>query len=322
MLQPNAVIKLASTKMTEASILIHAINLAWASSKCEIETHPIEYGIILGSVDSIKKAIPGDTLHGPKLDFLECTVSDILSNYAGLQSWKNAALIIDCENRCIDGSINLGYIKVEDPYEFITGVTNSICIVVKRVFSVRVYYDGRFRIQYILNRKRGEIEERDAKSLLPLFEKREINKNIARKIIDACFRISEIRQGASFIIGTSVDMRDLSITSHTRSAQKPIHDLTASEIINYATVDGSTWIDKQGVLREYGLKFEGPGGRLAIAKSICKKNGKITALVVSQDGEVNFVYQNETCRFASQIMPDELFLANMLKNNMHIDQYQ
>lgn len=298
--------------MIDATILIHAINLAWASSKCEIETHPVEYGIILGSTDSIKKAISCDTLHGPKLDFLKCKVSDILSNYTGFQNW-NSALIVDIENKCTDGCINLGYLNVEDPYEFITGITSSICVVVKRVFSVRVYYNGRFQIQYVFNRKRGEIEERDAKSLLALFEKREINKNIARKIIDTCFRISEMRQGASFIIGTPADMCKLSISSYTESVQKSLHDLTTSEIINFAAVDGSTWIDKQGILREYGLKFAGPGGRLAIARSICKKNGKITAIVVSQDSEVNFVYRNNICRFASQIIPDGLFPTNMLR---------
>ncbi|MGB9614984.1 MAG: hypothetical protein ACPL3B_05750 [Fervidobacterium sp.] len=298
--------------MIEVSILIKAINLAWASSKCEIETHPIEYGIILGSADPIKTAISGGILHGPKLDFLECTASDVLQNYAGLQSWNKAALIVDCEKNCVDGSINLGDINVEDPYEFITGVTNSIGVVAKRVSSVRIYYDGRFRVQYIFNRKRGEIEERNMESFLPLFEKREINRNMARKIIDTCFRLSEIRQGASFIIGTPSDVRKLSITSRAGSVQKTIHDLTALEIINYATVDGSIWVDKQGLLHEYGLKFEGPGGRLAIVKSICAKNEKITALVVSQDGEINLVYQNETCRFASQIIPDSLFLADRL----------
>jgi len=309
MLQPNAIIRLSSTKMLDSSLVIHAINLAWASTKCEVETHPLEYGIILGSSDLVKSAIPQCTSYGPRLDFLKCNIFEILQRYVGLENWNKTALIVDRERMRIEGIINFSGVNTEDPYEFITGITSSVCVVSKRVFSVRVYYDGKFQVQYIFNRKSGVIEERIPESFLTFWKKREVNQKLARRIMDISLRISEMRKGCSFMIGSPRDLHKLSIISHAERILKPVYELSASEIINYATADGSTWIDKQGLLRGYGLKFAGPGGRLAIAKSICRENEKITALVVSQDGEINIVYQNEKRRLASQITSDNLLLS-------------
>jgi len=309
MLRPNAIFKLGSMKTINMPILIHAIDLAWASTKSEVETHPVEYGLILGSSNLIKSAIPHSGLHGPMLEFLKCDVSDILRSYIGLEGWKTA-LIVDRENERIEGVLDLGTLNIEDPYEFITGVTSSISVVSRRAYSVRVYNNGKFQIQYIFNRKSGVIEERIPEDFLTLWTGREVNKNIARKMMDACLRISEMRKGALFVIATTSDMHRLSIISHAEpAALKTIYELSASEIINYATRDGATWIDKQGLLRGYEIKFEGPGGRLAIAKSICAENERITTLVVSQDGEINLVYKSNARRLASQITSDNLFFS-------------
>jgi len=309
MLQPVAISKLSSEKGLDESLLLHVLNVAWSSTRCEVEGHPVEFGFVIGNIDSIRHAIPGFSLHGPKLEYKKFTAAQILRSYAGLHKWNRVAIVIDRESRKIEGTIDLSMLKLDDPYEFISGITDCVCVVVKQAFSVRIYYNGSFQIQYIFNRKSGVIEERIPKSFLPLLEKQKIKRNVARRILDVGLRVSEMRKGGSFIIGPLTDLQKLLVRGLSRGyASERIVDLPISKIISYVTKDGCTWLDKRGLLIGYGLRFVGPGGRFAIAQSICSKTQATIAVVISQDGEINLIHRNKIQRFASQIASDDLFI--------------
>lgn len=302
--------RLASKKSIDILTLIRAVNLAWSSTKCELEGHSIEYGIILGSLNSIFSAIPQPALRGPRLDISNLTCGKLLQNFGVLYDWNKSALIIDRDTAKIEGFIDLSALKTEDPYEYISGITNSICIVTKKTFSVRIYYNGRFNIQYIFNRKSGVIEERILEEFIPTLTERQTEKEVAIKVLDASLRISEIRRGGSIFLGSLINPSMLSErTRQTVSSYVPekVATLPMSIIIQYATEDGATWVDERGMVRGHGMTFIGPGGRQAIAKYIISKYKTTTAVVASQDGEIKILFQDELKPLASQTTSDRLF---------------
>lgn len=309
-MQPSALRKLALRKNIDVSTILRAINLAWSSTRCELEGHPVEYGIVLGSLNSVVSAVPQPYFRGPKLDLFKATYAKLHQNFGVLDDWSKSALIIDRHMARIEGIIELSALKVSDPYEYISGITNSICIVTKRAYSVRIYYDGGFRIQYIFNRKSGVIEARILDEFVPLLVERQIQPEVAIKVLDACLRVSETRKGALILLGPLTDLRMLSEASvKAMSAHIPetVATLPLSNMIRYMIKDGATWIDEGGLVRGHGLKFVGPGGRHSITEHVASRCKNTTAVVVSQDGEITIFFENTMTRLASQITDDGLF---------------
>jgi len=312
-MKPDALEQLASKKGVDAQTVIRALNLAWSSTKCELEGHPVEYGIILGSFNSILSAIPQPCLRGPKLDTCNLVCGKIIQNYGGLDEWNKSALIIDRHTSKIEGCVDLSALRTEDPYEYISGITNSICIITKRTHAVRIYCNGKLEIQYIFNRKSGVIEERKTEEFVPIFTRHDAPPEVATKVLDTCLRISEIRKGASIFLGL---LPNYSIFSQAALDILRFYNpemattLPMSSMIRYATEDGATWIDERGLVRGYKLTFVGPGGRHVIAKHITSKNKDIVATVVSQDGEIKIFEQDAIHQFATQTARDILFVED------------
>ena len=309
-MEPSALKQLSLRKNIDGLTLLHATNLAWSSTRCETEGHPIEYGIILGSLSSIVSAVPQPHFRGPKLDVAKLTCAKLIQSYGRLDEWSKSALIIDRHTMKVEGIIQLSSLEVSDPYEYISGITNSICIVTKRAYSVRIYYDAGFKIQYVFNRKSGVIEERILEEFAPVLVERQIRPEVAMKVLDACLRISETRNGALILLGPLIDLDVLSETAvktMSRYVPEMIANLPLPNLMRYMIEDGATWIDERGLVRGYGLTFMGPGGRHAIAKYITSRSENTTAIVVSQDGEVTIFYQNTMKRLASQMANDGLF---------------
>lgn len=301
---------MALRKNIDVSTILRAINLAWSSTRCELEGHSIEYGIVLGSLNSVVSAVPQPYFHGPKLDLFQLTCAKLLQNFGGLHDWSKSALIIDRHRTKIEGIIELSALKTSDPYEYISGITNSICIVTKRAYSVRVYYDGGFKIQYIFNRKSGVIEERILDEFVPILIEWQIRPEVAMKVLDACLRVSETQNGALILLGPLTDLGMLSEASvKAVSAHIPetVVTLPLPNMIQHMIKDGATWIDERGLVRGHGLTFVGPGGRHTIAKYVTSRSEKTTAVVVSQDGEITIFYGNTMKRLASQTTDDCLF---------------
>ena len=314
-MQPNALKKLASKRDINVLPLLSAVNLAWSSTRCELEGRPIEYGIILGSVDSIFSAVSQSYFRRRALNNIsKMTCTELLQNFGGLYEWNKSALIIDSHTTKVKGLLDLSALKVEDPYEYISRITDSICVVTKKAFSVRVYYDGELKIQYIFNRKRAVIEERILEEFVPTLTNRQVRSEVAKKILDACLRISEIRKGTLIVLGSLPYHDVLSETAlnavHAYMPEK-VTTLSQSALMHYAMKDGAIWIDGNGMVRGHGLTFIGPGGRHAIAKYLTSKIKSIVVMAVSQDGEINAFCRNKVKRFASQIISDRLFVEEV-----------
>jgi len=301
---------LAAKKGIDRLTLLRSVNVAWSSTRCELEGHPIEYGLILGSPYSIFSAVSKAAPRGPLLDISTLTCTE-LREFGGLSGWRKSALIIDRYTGKIEGVLDLNSLKAEDPYEYISSVTNSICIVAKQAFSVRIYYDGRFQVQYIFNRKGGAIEERRLEQIVSILAKQGIEKKIAVKMSDVCLRISEMRRGSLILLGPLTEPGILSqaaLNAVSKHISEDTVSLPLSTLIRYATEDGGTWINERGLVIGYGLTFVGPGGRHAIANYVTSKTGTTVAIVVSQDGEIKIFYRNKVKRLASQIQNDYLFI--------------
>lgn len=309
-MQPNVLNELAARKGIDFLTLLRAVNLAWSSTRCELEGRSLEYGTVLGSFDSVYSAVPETFFHGLSVDIANLTCAELVANFGGLHDWMKSALVIDRHTKRIEGLLGLEGLKTEDPYEYISGVVNSICIVTKKAFSVRIYYDGKFQIQYIFNRKSGVIEERILEEFIPVLTNWQIQSDVAEKVLDVCLRISEDRRGALFILGSltkSCRLSKAAMNVVSTHIPERVATLPPSNLVRAVTRDGATWIDERGLVRGHGLKFVGPGGRHAIAKYITARSKASAAVVVSQDGEITAYHQDRVRRLASQITKDNLF---------------
>jgi len=314
-LQPAVIRRIASNRCVDASTLLLSVNLGWSSTRCELESHPIEYGLIVGPIDAVCSAVSNVTLRKDKLPMKNCSPRDVADTFGkcGIPwEWNRLGLLVDPQSSEIQGHMDLGIMKLADPYEYLSAVTNSICVVTKQAYSVGVYYDGKLGIQYIFNRKSGLVEERELDQLVLLLGSEHAASGIGRVLLDVALRISEMRKGALIVLGDI----PLSCLSNDAAANisgflpKKVLELPRTELINYAIEDYATWVDQRGLLRGHNLSLIGPGGRHSIAKDVTSKNEHALALVVSQDGEITLFRQGLGQRLATQTGDDALFDQN------------
>ena len=308
-MKPDAVRRVAKRKHISASVVSEALDFAWSSTRCELESDPIEYGQLVGPADSLLPVLPAALPAREKILIRSGPPGEVIRKFGGPYKWNRLALLVDPDTSEIQGSVDLETLKVGDPYEYISAVTSSICVVTKQAFSVRVYYDGSFRVQYIFNRKSGLIEERELDGIVSLLEPMETTSAAVRKLLDTSLRISELRKGALIVLG-ALPRSLLSSNATNRISHflpRSISSLSFSALIGYATQDGATWIDSRGNLRGYNLPLVGEGGRHAIAKDLASKSDHSDVIVVSQDGEINRYWHGNSQRVATQGSADCLF---------------
>lgn len=295
----------AERKSISPKVLFKTVELAWICTRAEWEGHKSSFGLVLGNPASIEGTVGQGLIEDlPKSSkFGDC--SDLFECCGPLEDWKSVAVVVDGVTGEIKSLADLSKMSLEDPYEHITRITNAIAIIVKQVSTVRVYYNGNLKSQIIVNRKRGQIEERRYESLEKYIRNLSIlNRRIVSKILGLALRISEQRHGALFFLGGTSgkeDFRHAMGKVNSILHLKKASDMTDTKLKSKALEDGATWVDTNGVVRGYGLKLLGPGGRHAIARYVTRKDPKMLAIVVSQDGEISLFSNGRSNRLATKI---------------------
>lgn len=298
--------RVADRKRINSSVLCRAVEMAWMCTRTEIEGQPNSFGLILGDPVAISDTIGNEFVEEiQNSQGLTYDCSQLINCCGPLMDWKAVSVIVNGTTGKIEGLADLAQMGLEDPFEHITRITNVIAIVVKPANTVRVYYNGALKVQIITNRKRGQIEER---RLEPLQERVKslttVNRRIVVKIVDLALRISEDRLGALFFLGeTRVKDEFRYAVGKVDSifSVRKTSDMTTSKLKSRALEDGAMWVNNKGTMKGYGLKLLGPGGRHAIARYMTKRNPGISAIVVSQDGEISLVFKGRSKRLATKI---------------------
>lgn len=288
---------LAERKAIEYSAIEQVLRVLLLCSQSEEEGKPVEMGIIIGNDQRMNKVLVSQsTMSLSKNLFLgERDWPRIREEISRKVNGKGAVLIVSSRTGNLTDVRTLPRNILGDPYCFLTHPlhSNAIAFLVKQSV-VRVYYDGSFQHQLILNRKYGRWGCRNLAKICNEMKKEAARKTIKplvlSQIIKICAKISEEREGALVFVGDFNQIEPhLLPESRERisgTRQKLISEMTEDEIIRLLREDGAVFFDKHGRLRGYQMRFIGPGGRHKIARYITEKCDQSLSIAVSQDNTI------------------------------------
>lgn len=288
---------LANRKAIEYLAIEQVLRVLLLCSQSEEEGKPVEMGIIIGDDQRIKKVLASQsTMSLSKNLFLgEKDWPRIREEISRKVNGKGAVLIVNSRTGNLTDVRTLPRNILDDPYCFLTHPlhSNAIAFLVKQSV-VRVYYDGSFQHQLILNRKYGRWGCRNLVKICNELKKEAARKTIKPlvlgQIIKVCTKISEEREGALVVVGDFNQIEPHLLPESrkriSRTRQELISEMTEAEIIRLLREDGAVVLDKNGRLRGYQMRFIGPGGRHKIARYITEKCDQSLSIAVSHDNTI------------------------------------
>lgn len=295
---------LAQRKGIDYSIIEQILRVLLFCSQSEEEGKPVEMGIVMGNDRRVKKSLASPSVAVPSenLFLREKDWPRIREEISRTANGKGAALIVNDRDGSLRDVRELPNNIPGDFYCFLTHPLRSgaIAFLVKQS-TVRVYYDGSFKYQLILNRKYGRWGCRNLGKICEELEKKAARKSIRpgilNLIIKICAMISEEREGAIVIVGDFKQIEPHLLPESkeriSRTRQKSITEMTEDEIIRLLREDGAIFIDKEGRFWGSQMTFIGPGGRRRIARYITKKCGQSLSFVVSHDTTITIFDMGE-----------------------------
>ena len=285
---------LAQRKGIEYSIIEEILRVLLLCSQSEEEGKPVEMGIVIGNDQRIRKffASPSVSVPSENLSLTEKDWPTIRKEIGRKANGRGAALIVHDRDGSLIDVRELPNNIPGDYYCFLTHPLHSdaVAFLVKQS-AVRVYYDGSFKYQLILNRKYGRWGCRNLEKVCEELEKKagrkSIRPGILSLIIKICAAISEEKEGAIVIVGDFSQIEPYVLSEFkkkiSKTRQKFIAQMTEDEIIRLVREDGAMFFDKEGRFQASQMTFIGPGGRHKIARYITEKCGQSLSFVVSHD---------------------------------------
>jgi hypothetical protein len=285
-------VKLAKKKGILAPIMLHSLVICCKCSLSEEEGNPVSTGIIIGDFDDVSTILPIN-MEIPLPEELDIRDWKAIRKFCGYVDGETAAFIIDTCKCRIKGAKN-----IRTHIDSYSEVTNQLgeslgLVVVKGRKCFRLYSDGAVAHQAILIRKYGEWANRDMKrhleKLKSMTSRKGIGFDFVERIFRASLRISEIGQGAQFLIVDKKSIKALIRSEKQLSSPKRVDEMTDEQLIRNVTMDGAAVFEKTGELASVETKFLATGGRLASILDVTKSASDALALVVSMDGEISIV---------------------------------
>lgn len=278
-----------------------SLNVVVSCSMSEEEGKPVKMGIILEGIKKVGQLFAAQSVapftHGLFLN--ENDWPKIREEISRTADGTVAALIVDGKTGRLKDVRILPRHFDGDFYCYLTHPMQSdgIGLLVKQS-SVRVYCNGTLKYQLILNRKLGRWVTRDIGAIFNEVEQRSIGNSVKSGLIsligNVATKMSEDKEGAIAIVGDlrSIEPYLLEESKERISAarRRLIQDMSEEEIIQLLREDGAVIFDKEGQFRGSHIKFNGPGGRHAIARYITEKCHGSLSVVVSQDATIT-VYE-------------------------------
>lgn len=279
------------------SVVEEALRVVLFCSQSEEEGKPVEMGIILASDSRVEKFLAPQfaTALTQKLFLTEKDWPRIREEISRSADGKGAALIVNGSNGNLKDVRALPKNVLSDFYCHLTHPLHSdaIAFLVKQS-AVRVYCDGCFKYQLILNRKYGRWGYRNLGKFCHELEEKATAKSIRpsmlSRIVNICAQISEEREGAIILVGDFKQVEPYLLPESKRRAlntrQKSIFEMTEDEMIRLLREDGAVLFDNEGQFMGSKMTFVGPGGRHKIARYITEKCSHSLSIVVSHEATI------------------------------------
>ena len=262
----------------------------------EEEGKSISTGIVIADSVAIASVFP-EEIEIPLPERLYIGSWRRIRKLCGYVDGETAAFSVDKSNGWVNGAKNFHGVLIEksNPYSQVTGrIKNSVALqVVKGCRCVRLYSDGDLECQIILIRKYGEWASRNTGQHLRRLEAVAASKGIditaIHRVFKASLRISEIGEGAQFLIADKEDVESVIGSETLLKPSKRLSELTEEQLIRDVTKDGAAILGKAGELGSVEAKFLATGGRLASMLDVTKLVPDAMAIVVSMDGQISVV---------------------------------
>lgn len=281
------------------------VKVILSCSQSEEEGKPVDMGILMRGKRSVEQFFESRSADSPsnELYLREEDWPKIRKEISRTADGRVAALVVNGGNGRLSDVRLLPRNKDGDFYCLVTHPLNSDAVAfLVGQFSIRVYYDGDFRYQLILNRKYGRWEYRDLGQISAEVEKKAAPNSIKPRLLSSIVRIgakiSEEREGAIAIISDVEPigryLLQASIDRIAKTRKKLASEMSDDEIIGLMREDGAILFSRAGQFQGSQLRFNGPGGRHEIARYITEKCAGSIAMVVSHDSTITIFQEGRT----------------------------
>jgi hypothetical protein len=302
-------LELARRKQIDAPSMVNIAETIATVSQMQNEMRPLSTAFLVGNPSRIARALPESALQLRQYDHIR-RMRRIVIGLAKIVDGQVMAYALD-KHGFLRGIHRLD-VDMDTSGSDLTGEHYRLMATISRrcdtvVFSiprggrqVRVFSDGRLFGRYVngswLPESKSSIDQVAAR----LAERKEYDLPLLRRLIRCAFRMSELNQGAIFLLGDATDILQRSDESEIQNVativNMPVSQLSDDELIAFAKEDGATVVDSSGDLRgcmvllrpAAGTQAQigpGKGARHSSAAKMSAETDCI-AITISQDGPI------------------------------------